>query len=203
MTQTKVDLFRDSVEKVAASVSRSFPDIEREDLTQELYLFLLGESRLKTPDQVGATNALFRKAKMVAWEIRKRHLHLTAQYSYRIDDIRAILETVFQYEDWQHASIPEGAYSEYGDLFLVVSADVKRAWEKLPKTHQKAIFERYATGTLVMDGRGRQAISRATLALQEELNYRTLTRNGDFVGTRRVINNATARARIDNTYEEQ
>lgn len=196
VSEDRISAWKEVIAKVASFVAADFPDVEKEDLIQQLYLFILEKTTLTDPDSRGATTILTKAAKDWAWNQRKQHLHLTAQYSYRKSDVRAILETAFDHDRWSGVRVPDDARSEFNDVFLEINTDVKNAWVTLAKSDKKIIFEKFALG-IDPDASGRVKLSRAIQKLTDKLNfYQGLQKPEQFIGRRRVVNNATAQARI-------
>lgn len=203
MSEDLISQWADSVKKTAVFVCRDFPDVEKEDLSQHLFMKLLeNQQYLKSPDEQGATTLLIKWGRQYAWDQRKEHLMLTSQYSYRTSDVRHILETVFDRRDWNGMKVPEDAKSEFNDVFLEMSTDVKRAWESLGHTQKKIIFKRYALGEVPELGGDRTRLSRAVGALTDKLNFYQRQPNRDYEATRKVITNANARHRISNSWDD-
>jgi hypothetical protein len=193
MSEDLVSLWGDAVKRTAGFVARDFPDVEREDVMQELFLFIMKHPTLESPDKPGSTMVLMKAARFYAWNQRKQHLQLSPQYSYRTSDIKAILETVFDQRDWANVRVPEDAQSEYNDVFLEINSDVKRAWESLGHAQKKVIFEKYALGIDPQGQTEAKRLSRAIEKLTDAINWYQKPDNRDYVGTRRVITNANAR----------
>jgi len=182
------------VNRTAAFVSGDFPDVEREDLTQHLFMKLLeNQQYLKSPEERGATTMLLWWAKAYAKSVRTEHLQLSPQYSYRTSDIRDILHVVFQQQDWESVEVPDDARSEFRDVFLEINIDVKRAFEKLGEKQKLVIFEKYAMSIDPVDPAGRKRLSRAIEALTDRVNFYQHAIDDEFIGKRRVMSNAKAR----------
>lgn len=198
MAEDIISLWRDLVERTASFISRDFPDVEREELVQQLFLFVVENGKyLKEPTQVGSAKALSRAAKQYAWDQRKEHLTLSSQYSYRTSDVKYILETVFDARDWEGVRVPEDAQSEFNDVFLEINSDVKRAWEKLGYAQKQVIFRKYALGWEPETQTETKRLYRAIVALTDNLNWYQHPKGHQHVGTRRAITNANARYNID------
>ncbi len=204
MSQDFYALWKEMVERTAKFVARDYPNVEWQDVAQELYLFLLEKSgKMKSPDQPFAANVLTKQARLVCQRERAQHNYVTSQYFYRNSDVRKILQTVYDRKDWEEAHVPEDARSEFRDDRLEVSADVKRALQELNHSDQEVLFRRYALGEDMTDGTFRQQVSRAVKSLTETLNsYRFERKERRGPGSRKVINNASARYTIDNLTDE-
>jgi DNA-directed RNA polymerase specialized sigma24 family protein len=198
------DTWRETVAKTAAFVTRDFPDIEEEEVRQELWLFVCeNHKKLQTPDKGGSVKALIRCANNFCWEQRKQQLHITSQYSYRTSDVRKILETVFDYSQWDRTKVPDDARSEFNDVFMEVAADVKASYDKLPTQYQQIIYVRYALGETLRTSAERERLKRAIARLCDYLNYyRGKPVDHEYIGSRRVISNGAASATIRHQYSE-
>lgn len=200
--------WKDIVERIARFVSYDFPDVEAEDLEQDLWVEIL-ERGINNPDD--HINVMFLKkfAKSTAMRYRAEHLILSPQYNYRVSDVRRILETVFEYNSW--IQLAEREESNVGssnrtnrelsyslDDIIVSHSDVKRAWERMPHQYKTAIFERYALGDVPPNGTAkRRQLNRAEVRLTETLNTYTPRSNHQGPGSRKIANNALARYIID------
>lgn len=204
MTEDKYSVWKDAITRTARFTARDFPDVEVEDISQHLWLKIFSQKHFKDPDAAGASKMLARWAKAFAWDQRKEHLTLSAQYNYRASDVREILQTVFSQEDWVNVRIPDDARSEYNDVFLEINCDVKVAWERLGHAQKKVIFERYALGLDMITDADRKRFYRAIDQLVENLNwYKKRQDNRECVGSRRAISNANARFDISKLNDEE
>lgn len=198
------------VERIARFTSYDFPDIEPQDLEQDLYEEVL-KRKWENADEFGAVAILRKVAKDKAMQYRSQHLILSPQYNYRTSDVKKILEKVFAYEDWKPkrsfteveedgVTVPvEQVMEPHYDLdeILISHSDVKRAWESLPYNYRKIIFLRFALGDHPETDAGQRQLHRAVERLTDILNrYRgTTSHNG--IGSRRAISNARARYILD------
>lgn len=198
MSEDIYSLWKDLVDRTTSFIVRDFPDVEREDVVQALFLFVFeNRDKLKSPDQVGATRTLARAAKEFAWDQRKQHLALSTQYSYRTSDVKHILETAFNHDSWENVRVPDDARSEFNDVFLEINSDVLRAYQSLGHSQKKTIFERYALGIYPENQTEVKRLYRAIVALTDNLNWYQRPRDVEYVGTRRVKTNANSRYDID------
>lgn len=195
MSDDFVTKWGDIVNRIANSVARDFPDIERDDVAQYLYMLIL-EQKFEDPTLIWMFKVLSRAANIYAWDQRKEHLQLSPQYSYRTRDVKAILASLFDRQDWESVKVPDDAKSEFNDVFLEINCDVKGAWMKLGYAQKRAIFEKYALGFEPKDEAAQKRLYRAVAALTDNLNWYQKNRGEDYVGSRRVITNANARANI-------
>jgi len=192
-----LEVFDDTVAKIAATVSRDFPGIESDDISQHLYLTILqNREHFKHPDDAGVTGALWKIAKGYASQLRAEGLHISVQYAYARDDIARILENTFNREEWYLTYVPEDAESikDSADE-LDLQSDVKWGWTQLTGAEQMVIFEKYGLKE-DLDGTKRKRLSRAIDNLCEIVN--TYPRPGH---PRRAMRNAKAQHLVGSSYE--
>lgn len=201
MTQTigkNILDWTDLIEQTARFISSDFPDVEYDDVRSTLVLFVLEKKQLVDPDQPGAVTALQKAAKNYAWEQRKQHLSLSAQYSYRASDVRRILETFSNYRTWPNATTPEDAKSMKGNDSIEMSADISRAFSKLRGPYQDIIIARYRDKKTFESGSNdSKRFSRAIAALCDILNFYDV----EAYDRRQVMSNAHSQAIISNHYD--
>jgi hypothetical protein len=198
MDQSLYEQWDEVIGQVSRSVSRDFPDVETEDLYQHLWEFILTDGGL-IPESANTTSLLYRIANRYSWQLRKEHLNLSPQYAYRTSDVRKILETQFEYVDWDTTFVPDDARSELGCDSVELSAEVSWGLMRLKRRNEEyydAILRRY--GDFIVPHRTsneRRRLDRAIEALCDILNWYERPVS-DPVGSRKVINNATANYRI-------
>jgi len=192
LSQDKYTQWEDIVKKTATFVSKDFPDVDSEDLFQDLMTYVLGNKTLKNPDGEHVPSGLYKKAVRFAWEYRKQSLYITSQYSYRTSDVKKILETVFDYREWTVSHLPDDARSLSDDDRLVVNSDVKRAYEALSTPYQQSIFRRYALKQIPANSTEKSRLGKAVEMLTDYINFFHSSSSHEGVGKRRVISNATA-----------
>lgn len=204
MSENFYETWSPIAKRIAKSVAYDYPDVEAEDLEQDLYVKILSLG-WQNPDDQSVVPILRKTAKDQAAKERAEHLIQSPQYSYRTSDVRRILKRVF--DDWvssssftntddEGAALPNHDHTvDYDDL-LVEYSDVKRAWEMTPLHYRKVIFERYALNW-EFDSAGERKVQRAVARLTDCLNtYQPRSRH-DGPGSRREISNARARFLID------
>lgn len=179
------------IRSTAKRVTWDFPGIDHEDIAQSLWEKYL-EAGWDADDE-GLRGALFKLGKSLAWDIRREQLQQSAQYSYRTEDVKIILETAFDIQDWMSGYVPRdaGANGEKDAMApLEVRVDAMIAYRQLSSGHRDAICSRYAWGVPPEDPR---ALSRAIKALADIMN--------SYQGThfnRTVMSNAQARYLLEN-----
>lgn len=196
-TPEEVTRWDDLITRTARFVASDFPGVDRDDLRQELWVWLLEKSNRKAPDAYGVARLVTTIARRMAWRQRAENLQNTSQYDYRRSDLCAILETTFTYNDWEGGFVPKDAQSIDSDVAydaVDVRMDITWAFEGLSAAHQQALLRRYRDHIEPPAGtRERRALNRAIRSLLDNLNsyYRLNPR-------RKAISNATARYTIEN-----
>lgn len=193
------------IEKISHKVARDFPDVEKEDLSQHLWQFVLEVKQRKTlePHEDGAFSLLYIIARRYAWSMRKEHLTLSPQYSYRTSDVRRILETQFDHIDWDITYVPEDAQSLRGDDSIEISAEIAWGLKRLRRRNERyydAIIRRYRDGIIPDNNSNeRKRMNKGIEMLAEILNW--YYHPEDVIGARPIINNATARYLIKESWD--
>lgn len=191
-----------SIDRISKRVSADYPDVDWEDVRQELALFVLtnGDS-IKMPDEGGNPNRFLNLvAQSYCLKLRTQHHTLSVQYAYRPTDIKAILETAFSTEDVMHTYVPEDAVSMRGIDEIELASDVKAAYDRLKPEEKVTIFKRYALG-IVPDNASneRKKLNHAVRKLTYKLNtYRG--KGPDDRQMRKVMTNARSAMTISDGY---
>lgn len=200
--RTFYDTWSPVTSRIARYVAYDFPDVESEDLAQDLLVEVLNRGwENESPDNQRITLILKKVAKSRAAQYRAEHYILSPQFNYRISDVRRILETVFEANDWLKAAL--SARAEVGsrssgepsynmDEVLVSHSDVHRAWKRLPHQYKVAIFLRYGLKEdPETENAGRQ-LRRAVARLTETLNSYQPRSVHEGPGSRSIASNARA-----------
>lgn len=218
MAATYEDL-ADTIDRVARNVSSDYPDIDWQDVRQELCLFVLenGKSIKLKEDGGNPRWVLDRVANEYCKKLRTGHMTLTPQYAYKPSDVMKILETAFS-EDPMASYVPEDARDPLSGTFTVwdnqgswktmeadpfhfvdaieVSSDVRAVLKKLKPELKEAIFKRFVVGVPENNSYERKRLNKAINELTRKLNwYRGFSEN------RKALSNASARVRISESYE--
>jgi hypothetical protein len=199
MAATYEDLER-TIETVSKTVAKDYPDLEWQDVQQELALFVVqhGKSIKLREDGGNPRWLLERVAQTYAKKNRTQHLILTSQYAYRPSDVKKILETVFFPEQAENTHVPEDATSLDQIDSLQISSDVLAAYELLKLDMKEVLFRRYALNQVPSNETyERKKLNKAI----NELTYRLNTYRGATKNRRKVLSNAGARAAISEVYE--
>lgn len=184
-----------AIEEVARFVSQRYPDVEKEDLQQDLWVYVLEQTRFNSPDDDGCRTSMYWLARKKTAGYRAQHLSLSAQYCYTTDDLRSILEewpSVLT-SDTEDKSLAEAA---------VVHSDVQWAYSELTASYRNAIYGRYILGEIPGSGtKERKTLNRAIGKLADVLN--TYTRTGVASGptVRRVLSGSQSRHSINSQYD--
>lgn len=193
----------ETIDRVARRVAGDYPDIDWEDVRQELSLFVImnGESIKLREDGGNPTWLLNKVAQTYCLKVRTQHMSLSPQYAYRPSDVKKILETAFSVEDVMETYVPDDAKSMKGLDEVEIASDVKAAYDRLNQDERVSIFRRYALGQ-VPDNASyeRKKLNAAVKKLTHKLNtYRG--KGPDERRMRRVLSNAGSRAAISDLYE--
>lgn len=188
------------IDRVARFVAKDYPDIDWEDVRQELALFVVQNGKsIKLREEGGNPKWLLeRVAQMYCKNVRAQHLILSPQYAYKPSDVKEILETVFNREDVENIHIPEDAVSLDRIDSLDISSDILAAYDRLKPELKEAIFRRYALKqTPGNETYERKKLNKAINELTHKLNQF----RGKDPDRRRVLSNAGARAAVSELYE--
>lgn len=191
------------IDRVAKSTAADYPDIDWQDVRQELALFVLtnGES-IKLRDEGGNPIRFLRLvAQSYCLKLRSQHHSLSPQYAYRPSDIKKILETAFSVDDVMNTYVPEDAVSMKGIDQIELASDVKAAYDRLKPDEKVSIFKRYALGIIPDNASNeRKKLNLAVKRLAYKLNtYRG--RDIDDRQLRPVYTNARANAQISQSWD--
>lgn len=220
MVATYDDLSED-IDRVARNVASDYPDIDWQDVRQELALFVLERGKsIKLRDEGGNPKRLLvLVANEYCKKLRTQHMSLSPQYAYRPSDIILILDSAFL-DSPTSGYVPDDARTPLSRTFNVydpngyfrpesidpfhendfvdVSSDVKAVVKKLKPELREALFDRFVLQKHPDNNSyERKRLNKAVNELTRKLNwYRGTT--GD---KRKVFTNAGSRAAISETYE--
>lgn len=226
MAATYEDLELDII-RAARDVAKDYPDIDWEDVRQELALFVIKHGKsIKLREDGGNPRWLLKRvAQTYCKEQRTQHLSMSPQYAYKPSDVKKILETAFFADDISKMDVPEDAYSplegtvktyaredENGEVQIDVmyafheavgvelASDVKAALKRIKPEYREAIFKRYVLGEIPDNASWeRKKLNKAINDLTLKLNsYRGSVTDRQM---RKAHSNAHARAQISRSYE--
>jgi DNA-directed RNA polymerase specialized sigma24 family protein len=215
-----------TIDRVARRVAADYPDIDWEDLRQQLVVFVLenGES-IKLKEDGGNPNWLLgRVAQTYSKKLRSQHMSLSPQYAYRPSDVKAILETAFDQTARGETHVPDDARNPLSNTFTVydtdgagssvkerdpfaevdameVASDVMAAYNRLNPEERKTIFCRYALGWIPDNASYERKKLNSAI---KELTYRLNTYRGKGPYDRRMRkakSNSGSQVAISKTYE--
>lgn len=169
--ELKFEEYDEVVSRVAKFTVHDFPNVDLEDVEQELWLWLcetVGAGE-QIPDDYHLPNTLRFVAKSYAWKVRKDQLHINDQYSYRTSDVRRLLDTLFDSGSWEAAAVPADAISELGNDGIDMSCDLMMAYNKLIHSYKVIIFRRFALNDK-LDANESKYLSTAISRLAQLLN---------------------------------
>ena len=218
----KYEDVKTEVDIISKQIARDYPDIDWQDIRQEIALFIVENGKsIKSKSEGGNPRKfLHLVGNNYAKKLRTQHMVLTPQYAYRPNDVKLILENAFFGPD-KSAYVPDDARSPLSKTFnsydpaggfsvqdvdpfheadyLEISSDVLAALKKLKPEQKEAIFRRYALQEVPENNSWeRKRLNNAINELTRKLNwYRGTDPDRRVVGT-----NAAARVRISRTYDE-
>jgi DNA-directed RNA polymerase specialized sigma24 family protein len=220
MAATYDDLAED-IDRVARNVASDYPDIDWQDLRQELALFVLERGKsIKLRDQGGNPKRLLvLVANDYCKKLRTQHMSLSPQYAYRPTDIVQILDTAF-FDSPDNGYVPDDARSPLSKTFniydpngyfraesidpfhendfLDVASDVKAAIKKLKPELREALYDRFVLQKHPDNNSyERKRLNKAVNELTLKLNWY----RGNVTDRRKAISNAGAKAAISESYE--
>lgn len=198
--EDKALLWKDTAKRAAKFVAKDFPEVDAEDLEQDLLVYILGNERLTDPeDDDYSYYNLLRVTRSLAWDYRKQHLTLT-QYAYRTTDVKRILETYFDSREWLNPLSMDMQSVSLADK-MVVHSDIGYAYDRLKPNAKREIFKRYALKEFPEDNATEKRLAYAIEKLTDILNtYNPRTTAHEGLGDRKVISNRAAQAKIQDQY---
>lgn len=213
------------IDRVAKNVANDYPDIDWEDVRQELVVFVLqnGKSIKLREDGGNPKWLLERVAQMYCKDQRAQHLTMSPQYAYKPSDVRKILEYAFDPNNYSQMEIPEDAKSpvessiktiaiqdENGQIQIIIqepfhqavsielASDVKAALQRIKPELRDTIFRRYVLGQQPSNETyERKKLNKAV----NELTYKLNTYRGFKDGRRKVMTNSASQASLSRVYD--
>jgi RNA polymerase sigma factor (sigma-70 family) len=214
------------VERAASATAAKWPSyVSGEDVAQELWLWVYSnQNSVETARKAGDWEAkVYSTMLKVASSAASSEDQQTNGYSkedtytYSVGVVEALLESVFEYEDWQsfgtfgdgqpHA---KGQVNETGDMIAML-ADVRAALAEIDKKHREVLFLRHGRqfkfaevgATLgVTENAANMRHRRAIKALQGALGRVPLSDlQGGYDNRRSALGNEHSRVITDRQYE--
>lgn len=191
--------FLGPVKKAAAYVASNFPEIEEEDLFQELMLFVLKKDGLTDPNEKFVALGLRRQASVIAWTARKKGQYITPQYAYQTSEVRRALEEgALTGTDFK---VPVDFSDDGWENTSVMRSDIIKSYYVLSPKQRRHVFKRYVLGEVPSDGNGKQMVNIAVARMTDIMNFYDLADPHEGVGNRKVISNALSNYKIGNSYD--
>jgi hypothetical protein len=184
-------LWQDVGRKVAKWTSSDFPDVEEEDLFQDVMLYILNNDKLVDPKENWVVRGLNLYAKQRCWWYRKRALTISPQYAYRTSDIRRMLESG-TLENSLYTELPADFETESFEDYVVASSDITCGFLRLSTNYQTQIFKRYILGEVPIGNTAEKRLSRAIERLTDIVNFYKFNIDHKGTGNRKAISNARA-----------
>lgn len=169
--------------------------LEYDDLySQSIERYLRYKDKMRPETEGGKPKAfLFRLVTNVANDMRTSALHASPQYTYRVDDVKNILANVLNRTSHVDRDALKSGFTI--EDIPDVRADIMTCIGRLTPEDQRTIIVRYYFGEIPKNGSGeRKRLDRAVYRLVRAMNG--FHDDGEFVGSRKVISNAQARAMV-------
>lgn len=220
------EALEDLVERAAVRTANNWPVyVDTEDVQQELWLWAYEkQASIETAMRLGGWEAkIYSTMLKVASSAASKEDQATSGYSkddtytYSAEVIEVVLDSVFQYEDWQSFGMKgdgqprsKGQVNETGDMIAMLS-DVKAAIAEIEHRYREVLFIRYGLQLKWSEVGERLGISlqaaerrgkRAVNALRDQLgrvNPADLREGWD--NRREALGNERSRVLTDRQYE--
>ena len=196
MTSPFYEAWAPLVERVAQYVARDFPEVEEEDLAQDLFLFAY--ERGADVDHPYAEKDLRAEAKKIAWKYKLAGTMVAPESAYRTADVMKKLDLIFSHEEDQ---LPPADPAKLTDNW-VGDSDLQYAYNHLGTAFKRHIYERFALGIFPEDERAQERLYRAIVRMTDLLNMYRPRVDHQGPGARRVISNANGQSIIRGGYSE-
>lgn len=188
----RLEEFMPVIKRVAYRVAKDTYIVERDDLEQELVLFVLGRPTLPTPEEAkgkfSMQSFLTRVAKMYAFEQKQQHYLIDPNVSYEVADIKVILETHFNRDHW--TAITEG---ESVEDKIAAHSDVAWSLNQLKPDDKAFVATCYTSEKRPASGtKEYRRLRDIVIKVCNMLNHYTRADEGNGVGRRKVISNSQA-----------
>lgn len=196
ISEQRLAEFMPVIQRVARRVASETYIIEREDLEQELTLFVLGRSTLPTPDEAKFSmySFLTRVAKTYAFEQKQQHYMIDPNVSYEVADIKTILETHFDRDHW--TAVTEG---ESVEDKVAAHSDVAWSLNQLKPDDKAFVAECYTSGKRPASGtKEYRRLRDIIIKVANMLNHYTRSDEGNGPGRRKALSNSQASAILSN-----
>jgi hypothetical protein len=171
------DNWKGLVTQVAQLVAREFPEVEPDDLYQDLWVEVVRRNEPEPNDY--SFNALLKVATQAAWGYRKQSLTLTAQYAYRTADVKQLVQKyLFNDDYWRNSVTIDAQIIGDGiardvvpvDERTAVRADIEYAYSRLSESDRRVMEKAYREG-LQLSNPERMRLWRALAKMTDTLNF--------------------------------
>jgi len=179
MDTKEVNLWDEEIHKIARWLCREHPDVEFEDIKQDLWVVLLffqEKGKLLELDDKYLRTTLRYRGTAICNKYRQQHLTISSQYGYRTKDVRNLFETFWFYEDWMTAELPDDALNVDAERRHIrqeegihLSADLSAAFDKLTDEYKAIIYKEFRQSE-DLDKNERVKLSKALHRTAEILN---------------------------------
>lgn len=169
--------WKDLVAKAASTVSKEFYEVAAEDLYQDLWVYVYAECP-EFPDEY-AFLRLLRAGLRSAWEYRRQTLYLSAQYTYRVADVKRLARAYYSIDliaqpvriDLQpvggrDVGSPDSDFAER----VAVKLDIEYALEALSSGDRRIVEKAYREGVR-LNQTERKRLQRAIERMTDVLNF--------------------------------
>lgn len=196
--EQKIENYTPIIKRVARRVASEHHIIEREDMEQFLYCFVIKrkDSLPDDPKEVdwSVQSRFLQVARTEAFNQKRQHYMIDAAVSYSVKDVKRILLTHFDANDWDVVSTDgesvEDSISEH--------SDVAWALDHLDPKERSFVAECYKSNEFPASGtKEYRKLNSLTIKIANIANHFTRTDEGEGVGRRKAMSNAQSRAMID------
>lgn len=159
--------------RISEDVSAQYSDIDPSDLFSSAYEQLCVDKGTFGDPPAGMGEYMEDVCRAIARNIRAEQLRVTSQYTYRVQDVSEIMETVFDREDWPSGYTPGDANTFERDRMapLEVRMDCCYGYQQLPEGLREVLIKRYYDKIVPPDSSPRgEALRYALVRLTEEMN---------------------------------
>lgn len=196
LTDEQVETLQPLVSQVAISQARKFPMLDRRDLEQEGWVWILSRAKevrelLGLEDESESTRLLVYRISRAVRAFGLREKAQTAGYEmddlhfYTTGELATLLTVVFDPESWLKAPEQDneqksrGADPAVGGNWVAILADVSRAYRSLPQDDAVILHMRYAQDMTPIEMARYFSVSRTTADRYVE---RALTKLQELLG---------------------
>lgn len=210
------DRLDDKIQRIATSLKRQYPQVQRDDIVQEMYVWALerqrkiveyqnkgddGDKMLHTSlRRAGWAFCAHEKAQIMGYEPED-------QFAYSIQILETLIPDVLDRESWlpfvsqgEASEVPSQADPAHGNTRLAMLCDVSASLEAGSDADKVLIFRRFINGETYQqmadaDGITDEAARRRVMRVLERMQKRLGgPKPPEYTGIRRAMSNAAAQA---------